>query len=763
MSGFKLIAIRPLIGCDDRFSKNLIKGKIYKFYDNYKFINANNLKVSKNEDVENIKINKKIPSSFYNIKTADNHKIDINISAVVGKNGSGKSSLIELLYSGIYLLSVNEKKLTPNLESLEFIKNVIQNSKEEQISDHYAILDDEKNQIFSKLHDFKYLGTNDEIYLGDLKNNFEQYLDRLDRLEKTKKNIDKGLKNADKSSSEIIKIKEQLQVEIYYEIKNVIYQLIIKDGVSSIKIINLDRLESQKKVEILRDLTVDNLLSNPFNLSDYFFYTISVNYSHYGLNSNFLGTWITNLFHKNDGYKTPIVINPMRTKGNYDINDEIKFAKYRLLSNLIIEARNNKEQKEIYITDKQFVKKIRFKVDKNKIKEKKVSDSGKNIRGNINNTNLLLDLFAEFYPDANQIEIRQSENKFIDLISNYLIRKVSKISNTYEGFLDGYKFSSTYSPKKNEEFIAKLKQESSHVTTKLKQALNFLEHNTLSTNNKCFGEDLIDSNNFIEFTLYELIEWMAVPEPFDIINHIPPSIFDFEIILADKFSLSADAAESNFNELSSGEQQMIHSIQSVIYHLNNLQSVNYSVVDRISYNSINIIFDEIELYFHPEYQRRFIYNLLNSFKKLYFGEKKGINSINIQFLTHSPFILSDIPNNNLLKLKKGNSTSIKKTEKTFGANIHELLSHSFFMESTTGEFAIRKVRKIISFYYEVKKSNEKEKQILKKKFIKNKNKFIFIIDNIGEDLIKSTLKNHMEFIEENLLNSSNNQISNEKD
>ena len=38
-NNFKLIAIRPLLNCDKRFSKNLNKGEIYQFYNEYKFLN----------------------------------------------------------------------------------------------------------------------------------------------------------------------------------------------------------------------------------------------------------------------------------------------------------------------------------------------------------------------------------------------------------------------------------------------------------------------------------------------------------------------------------------------------------------------------------------------------------------------------------------------------------------------------------------------------------------------------------------------------
>lgn len=95
---FKLIAIRPLKNCDERFLKNLNPDYIYKFHNNYIFLDKNRKEINNDSDVYYVKTKTNNFSELYNIKTNDDHQIEINISAIVGKNGSGKSSLLELHY-----------------------------------------------------------------------------------------------------------------------------------------------------------------------------------------------------------------------------------------------------------------------------------------------------------------------------------------------------------------------------------------------------------------------------------------------------------------------------------------------------------------------------------------------------------------------------------------------------------------------------------------------------------------------------------------
>ena len=85
---------------------------------------------------------------------------------------------------------------------------------------------------------------------------------------------------------------------------------------------------------------------------------------------------------------------------------------------------------------------------------------------------------------------------------------------------------------------------------------------------------------------------------------------------------------------------------------------------------------------HPNWQKKLINNLdiiLKSFKK------KNTYT-NIIITSHSPFILSDIPKENVIFLKNGKMEN--PDIKTFGANIHTLLANGFFMcDGLMGEFA----------------------------------------------------------------------------
>lgn len=91
---------------------------------------------------------------------------------------------------------------------------------------------------------------------------------------------------------------------------------------------------------------------------------------------------------------------------------------------------------------------------------------------------------------------------------------------------------------------------------------------------------------------------------------MPPSFFDIRIELS-----KSDGAVIYFDKMSSGERQFLFYMSTILYHVRNLDSV-VDDVESVHYNYVNIVLEEVELYFHPEYQRQFIDKLINYLKKV---------------------------------------------------------------------------------------------------------------------------------------------------
>lgn len=98
------------------------------------------------------------------------------------------------------------------------------------------------------------------------------------------------------------------------------------------------------------------------------------------------------------------------------------------------------------------------------------------------------------------------------------------------------------------------------------------------------------------------------------------------------------------------------------------------------YRGINIVFDEVELCFHPEYQRKFISEFLRLVKAV---DIPSDTSLNVIITTHSPFILSDMPKEHILYLKDGKAYDFSDSRTTqrrlnpFAANVSDILRNGF--------------------------------------------------------------------------------------
>ncbi|RYJ44271.1 AAA family ATPase [Flavobacterium beibuense] len=689
---FRLIAIRPLEGCIDKFLKNLEIGKIYPLYSEYEYAFENG-----DPKAELLSIAPKassVPSDFYDI-----NNLSINISAIVGKNGSGKSSILELFFWAIN----------------NFATNFLYESQEKQKTHSITANLKQVEGIFVEF----YFTALDEILNEDHDGN---------------KRKDKEGLIIEKTNYYKIKIGSAIEKKPNYEA----YRM--EDGEF--------RLLTEKDAFGLKDL----------------FYTEVVNYSHYAYNSKELDFWIDGLFHKNDSYQTPLVLNPMRTEGNFDINRENDLLRQRLLANILrpsakdgsADFRNfgdNLKADHLLFSLKDKKQYVEYGYDKN-------TDKPHTIHLRIFELLELEDKLVEElvrYYLKDSTALVNTERPYYQEVRSYILYKIVSISEKYKEYNDYFpyfkkadrqlllKSKGKISDAKNIEkiifdigknfdykFLKNLADDTSHITFKLKQSLNYLINGTI--------DYPLDEPVTIEGLSNKIF---ALKSGRKLIELLPPPIFKVDIILK---SLRGDDKKDIFMErLSSGEKQLIYSVSSILYHLSNLNSVSEN---KVQYRYINLVLEEIELYFHPEYQKKYVDYLRTSIGRL--GLDK-IKAINIILATHSPFILSDIPKQNILYLDINKESGFSKPldykkMKSFGANISDLLADSFFItDGLVGDFAKIKIQEALSWLHKegkIIKDMKSEPRNLKRfssrageqKYYKQ------IIELVDEPLVKQKLR-----------------------
>jgi len=729
---FKLLAIRPLHKCNTNFRKNLEENRIYQFYNDYEFQDSNGNKItdfSKYIEVSKIRYNPIVPKNLFGDK--------ISISAIVGKNGSGKSALVELLVAFVIKLSLEIKNDFINSERLYYDSN------KDRLKEFITNFEN------SKIQDLKDI--NVEIFII---HKAEHCLIKNDKLECF------GSNTREKIRKIVIRDHEILVTDYHYSFDN-------HNFFNKKLQITRENLKSGQKIEHL------NISREELHFFQDFFYTMVINYSHYGYNSLETGEWLKGVFHKNDGYQLPVVINPLREEGNIDINSEKELSKSRFLVNILQEPslRTISEGKEvkylsIELNENKF---IGFNQDKTEEWHDWNKEENRNQWLNISEEEkqeILNSLFSIFYEKENGTI--NTNHFFYPFIRDYIIFKLIRMRHysVYEEFYDCFESNdvevpyydfpiirSKFSIKRKEKLISYFKaieQDTSHNTDKFRQALFFLKYLYLDKND--LYKKGINNKLFLVNELFERISncWKLYRKDLPVIMQFSndkfsireslPSIFKVNYFFEEKYS------ENNFDNFSSGEKQKIFSIHSVIYHLRNLKSVqsihNHSNDNKdennegekkkelIYYKNVNIIFDEIELYNHPDFQKKFINDLLKALNSVY----QRFDNINLLFITHSPFILSDIPKQNVLFLENGKPVENIKMN-TFGANITDLFADSFFFSNDEkgnkilmGDFAKEKINDVINFLNDIE-SNIKTYEECKS-----------LIEIIDEPLLKTKLK-----------------------
>ncbi|OBW40663.1 hypothetical protein AB670_02985 [Chryseobacterium sp. MOF25P] len=180
-------------------------------------------------------------------------------------------------------------------------------------------------------------------------------------------------------------------------------------------------------------------------------------------------------------------------------------------------------------------------------------------------------------------------------------------------------------------------------------------------------------------------------------------------------------------KLSTGEKALIDLYSSVYDYLKRFGDHQYN-------ENCIFLLDEADLGFHPDWKKKYVNALTTTLPILLNSVKDKIKNIQIIFATHDPLTLSDIPNKNVVYLKRdGFTTEIlsenQKPKKSFGANITDLLADSFFVkDGLIGDFAKDKIEEVIKYL------NDNESLITETAEAKQ------IIDIIDEPILKYKLE-----------------------
>ncbi len=637
----------------------------------------------------------------------DSDSMSVSISAIVGENGSGKSSILDMLIrtlNNVATAFLGEKPQYAAAEHVHYIEYV------------YGSI------LFLQGHEIKRIDVEGRkiqlvhyrVYNG---NGVAQY------------RIEYHMSNT----------------EVLLDVRN-----------NDVDNLLSRRTQSMRKLAELFYTIVCNYSLYAYNPSDYWEeYTNEVRIDKIRPRQNYLKypylrCWLTGLFHKNDGYQMPLVLNPMRTNGVINAPKESRLAKERLLSMLFYKENNNENP---YYYPFRIINKDHVIVglslnnlhDENYIwtKDWMIEKGLFGIRSRLyRNFEWISSEIIDYLVDMEGINTNGAKHQ---LACRYLVYKILKIGKNYKKYnkILSNLHKANCSLDLLHHHIDELLYDYSHITMKLRRTLVYLESGMYDDGRQVYK--LKDIEDKAKTFIADYNQFNVLPHR-ELADSLPPPIFDveFQIVKREDIDENGNYNEQNiipFWSLSSGERQIAYIISNFVYHVVNINSVHYNNVDVVAklpllkYKYINVIFDEIELYFHPDLQRRFLFLIVEALKTIHIEHIEGIN---ILLVTHSPFVLSDLPKSNVLALSNTNEDVVGET---FCANIQEMLGQNFFMEYSMGKIAQKQVEEIFCIYNHI--AGNEHVEISEEDW----QRFSYVTSIVGDEYLHTSLSRVMKVLE----------------
>ena len=598
---------------------------IYMYVEDYKGLKDfeitfdNNYEVKYNREKDTLSINKKCESNnnienFYSIdKTKGN--ID-SINLLIGKNGSGKTSILEMLNMNYF----EKKKRKSYFDKLEIEINYMILYKSSKDDENFIFEEQYIAKKFTKRKEIEEIRIQEEIYESQDDGN---YIENTGVLKFSFKE----------------KIMKAAMREAKFEQKNI-------GGLKKLTLYKLNiGLENGSKGKIYNYLVNANTEEN--------------------FENSYLTLQIPNLYE-------PEKIKEIKDKiidvnSNESIDDLIRL--YDINKNNLKDTILNNYFNFIYSEI------IWRNLSENSKTKKELKERKKELLKLLNNESSVyrkFEILLEEYENSinNRIKINKEKYQIIEKVADLIDNIVSKIESENEMDIENkdeiirkFKISCK---EKNKEVLELLKEYDDFYIPKIER-------------------DLIDFGN----SLFKEVEFIKIEE----------------------------------EGLSDGEKVKLGYF-STLYSILNGEFKNKKYV--------TLLFDEVETYLHPEWSRRFLYELIEELGR--YKDKK----FKLIFATHSPFLIADVLAKDCIYLSKDENgkiiAEIKDDVKTFGANIIDLFKNTMFLESTFGKFATEKIKGVVEEinntkdYYQIKDNLE----------------INFIIEEIGEKLISNKLKSMIE-------------------